>query len=191
MPPSKLALYRRKKGLTQEQLAELSGVTARTIQRIEKGDVVPHTQTLKMLAGCLDIDAELLMDDPEGNLPALETAGKSSIAPLFHLAALLGLSLPILNIILPFILWLVKRDELSEYDRQGRQVLNFHLSLSMVFFPAIVLMVYFFPLGFPLTMAIYLFMVIMTLINLFRSVKLQPVKYPLSYPFFKLPVVGN
>lgn len=188
MPPSKLALYRRKKGLTQEQLAELSGVTARTIQRIEKGDVVPHTQTLKMLAGCLDIDAELLMDDPEGNLSGQATVTQSSIAPLFHLAALLGLSLPILNIILPFILWLIKRDELPGYDRQGRQVLNFHLSLSMIFFPSIVLMVYFFPLGFPLTMAVYLFMVIMTLINLFRSVKLQPVKYPLSYPFFKLPV---
>lgn len=178
MPPSKLALYRRKKGMTQENLAELSGVTTRTIQRIEKGSVVPHIQTLKILADCLEIDPELLMDEPEG------TANTASITPLFHLLALIGLSLPVLNILLPFLLWLLKREENQEYNHQGKQVLNFQLSMSMLLFPAIALMVFYFPLGFPLTVLIYVFMVIMTLLNLYRSIKLQPVKYPFSYVFF-------
>ncbi|WGQ10063.1 helix-turn-helix domain-containing protein [Pedobacter gandavensis] len=178
MPPSKLALYRRKKGMTQEHLAELSGVTTRTIQRIEKGSVVPHIQTLKILADCLEIDPELLMDEPEG------TANTASITPLFHLLALIGLSLPVLNILLPFLLWLLKREENQEYNHQGKQVLNFQLSMSMLLFPAIALMVFYFPLGFPLTVLIYVFMVIMTLLNLYRSIKLQPVKYPFSYVFF-------
>ena len=178
MPPSKLALYRRKKGMTQENLAELSGVTTRTIQRIEKGSVVPHIQTLKILADCLEIDPELLMDEPEG------TANTASITPLFHLLALIGLSLPVLNILLPFLLWLLKREENQEYNHQGKQVLNFQLSMSMLLFPAIALMVFYFPLGFPLTVLIYAFMVIMTLLNLYRSIKLQPVKYPFSYVFF-------
>lgn len=178
MPPSKLALYRRKKGMTQENLAELSGVTTRTIQRIEKGSVVPHIQTLKILADCLEIDPELLMDEPEG------TANTASITPLFHLFALIGLSLPVLNILLPFLLWLLKREENQEYNHQGKQVLNFQLSMSMLLFPAIALMVFYFPLGFPLTVLIYVFMVIMTLLNLYRSIKLQPVKYPFSYVFF-------
>lgn len=188
MRPSKLALYRRKKGLTQENLAELSGVTARTIQRIEKGSVVPHIQTLKILADCLEIDPELLMDEPEGTSigqqPAPAGVNNTSITPLFHLLALIGLSLPILNIMLPFLLWLFKREEKPEYNHQGKQVLNFQLSMSMLLFPAIVLMVFYFPLGFPLTVLIYAFMVIMTLINLYRSIKLQPVKYPFSYVFF-------
>lgn len=178
MPPSKLALYRRKKGMTQENLAELSGVTTRTIQRIEKGSVVPHIQTLKILADCLEIDPELLMDEPEG------TANTASITPLFHLLALIGLCLPVLNILLPFLLWLLKREENQEYNQQGKQVLNFQLSMSMLLFPAIALMVFYFPLGFPLTVLIYVFMVIMTLLNLYRSIKLQPVKYPFSYVFF-------
>lgn len=192
MRPSKLAVYRKKKGLTQEHLAELSGVTTRTIQRIEKGSVVPHIQTLKILAGCLEIDPELLMDEAEGNLAGAEGASQhqhdakshSSIAPLFHLAALIGLSLPILNIILPFVLWLIIRNQNQDYDHQGKQVLNFQLSMSMLLFPAIAVMVWYFPIGFPLTAIIYLFMVIMTLVNTYRSVKVIPVKYPMSYRFF-------
>lgn len=191
MRPSKLAIYRRKKGLTQEHLAELSGVTTRTIQRIEKGSVVPHIQTLKILAGCLEIDPELLMDGPEGSVERpqqqqqqQDLKSNSSIVPLFHLAALIGLSLPILNIILPFVLWLLIRHQNHEYDRQGKQVLNFQLSMSMLLFPAIGVMVWYFPLGFPLTAIIYVFMVIMTLVNVYRSVKVIPVNYPLSYRFF-------
>lgn len=185
MPPSKLAVYRRKKGLTQEHLAELSGVTARTIQRIEKGSVVPHIQTLKILAGCLEIDPELLMDAAEGNIAEQEQSNvkQSSITPLFHLLALIGMCLPILNIVFPFLLWLLKRQDDPEDDQQGKQVLNFHLSMSMLLFPAIALMIFYFPVGFPLTAIIYVFMFSMTLLNLYRSIKILPVKYPLSFTF--------
>lgn len=186
MPASKLTIYRRKNGLTQEKLAELSGITTRTIQRIEKGAVVPHIHTLKILADCLEIDIEMLTGDHETVVVEEEVPVKKSIVPLFHLLALLGLALPILNIILPFILWLLKRDENEEFDRQGKQVLNFHLSMTLLFFPSIIVMVYFFPIGFTLTIAVYLFMVMMTLINLFRAVKLQTVAYPLSFPFLKI-----
>jgi uncharacterized Tic20 family protein len=185
MSASQLAIYRRKKGLTQEQLAELSGVTTRTIQRIEKGAVVPHIQTLKMLADCLDIETALLMDAPEGNTQTKPKVKTTSIIPLFHLLALLGLGFPILNIVLPFALWILKKEEDPEFDRQGKQVLNFHLTLTILFFPAIVLMVFYFPVGFPIVVATYAFMVIITLINLFRSIKLLPISYPLAYPFFK------
>lgn len=186
MPPSKLAVYRRKKGLTQENLAELSGVTTRTIQRIEKGSVVPHVQTLKILADCLEIDPELLMDAAEGSASLQEqpVVEQSSITPLFHLSALIGMCLPILNIVFPFILWLLKRKEHPEDDEQGKQVLNFHLSMSMLLFPAIAVMVFYFPIGFPLVVLIYVFMVCMTLLNLYRSIKLLPIKYPFSFAFF-------
>jgi uncharacterized Tic20 family protein len=186
MLTSKLATYRRKKGLTQEQLSELSGVTTRTIQRIEKGAVVPHMHTLKILANCLDIEAELLMDIPEINAVPKETTKQLPIVPLFHLLALLGLGFPMLNIILPFILWILKKDENIDFDKQGKQVLNFHITFTILFFPSIVLMVYFFPVGFPLTLLIYAFMVIVTLVNLFRSINQPEVKYPFSYPFLKM-----
>ncbi len=46
----KLVDARKRKGLTQEQLADLANITVRTIQRIERGDSIPRAYTLKTLA---------------------------------------------------------------------------------------------------------------------------------------------
>ena len=53
---------RRRAMLTQEELAEKSGVGITTINRIEKGRVEdPHFSTLRKLAQALDVDpAELV-----------------------------------------------------------------------------------------------------------------------------------
>lgn len=42
------------KGYTQKELAELSHISIRSIQRIESGDILPRTYTLKALAKILD-----------------------------------------------------------------------------------------------------------------------------------------
>lgn len=51
----KIKETRTKKGLSQEDLAELSKVNLRTIQRIESNDVVPREKTLKLIYEALDI----------------------------------------------------------------------------------------------------------------------------------------
>jgi transcriptional regulator with XRE-family HTH domain len=43
-----------KKGMTQQQLADESGVTLRTIQRIENGDVKPSLHSLNTLCKVLE-----------------------------------------------------------------------------------------------------------------------------------------
>jgi transcriptional regulator with XRE-family HTH domain len=55
-----LIAARKKKGLTQEELAELSKVTVRTIQRLESGDTVPRAFTLRAIAAALDTPFESL-----------------------------------------------------------------------------------------------------------------------------------
>ncbi|MEO5946079.1 MAG: helix-turn-helix domain-containing protein [Chitinophagaceae bacterium] len=42
------------KGYTQKELSELSNISIRSIQRIENGDILPRTYTLKTLAGILE-----------------------------------------------------------------------------------------------------------------------------------------
>ena len=61
-----LTYQRKLRGLSQEQLAEKTKVTVRTIQRIEKGTVTPHLRTVKLLAAALEIDVDdlLQLDDP-------------------------------------------------------------------------------------------------------------------------------
>ena len=52
----KVSELRQQKALTQEQLAELCEVSARTIQRIESGEVDPRAYTLQCLSKALEFD---------------------------------------------------------------------------------------------------------------------------------------
>ncbi len=49
----RLTALRKEKNLTQEELVEKSHVSVRTIQRIETGEVLPRTITIKILLGAL------------------------------------------------------------------------------------------------------------------------------------------
>jgi transcriptional regulator with XRE-family HTH domain len=62
----KLKDARRRAVLTQEELAERSGVGVATIIRIERGQITePRVSTLRKLAGPLELDArELIGDEP-------------------------------------------------------------------------------------------------------------------------------
>lgn len=53
---------RLQKGWSQQQLAELSGLSTRTIQRIEAGQT-PSTETLKSLASVFEIDFQQLQGE--------------------------------------------------------------------------------------------------------------------------------
>ncbi len=64
----KIVTARKQKGITQEQLADLSKVTVRTIQRIESGESIPRAFTLKAIAGVLEMSFEdLTSDNHDGN----------------------------------------------------------------------------------------------------------------------------
>ena len=51
-----LKFYRKQKGLTQEQLAELSGVSTDYISELERGKKVPSIKRLDYIAKALDIE---------------------------------------------------------------------------------------------------------------------------------------
>jgi transcriptional regulator with XRE-family HTH domain len=53
----KIQNFRKEKGLTQEELAELSKVNLRTIQRIENNNSVPRETTLNLICHALEIDS--------------------------------------------------------------------------------------------------------------------------------------
>lgn len=70
----KIAAERKRKGLTQEQLADRSNITVRTIQRIENGQTVPRSYTLQTIAAVLDIPfSELIQNDEETGSAANST----------------------------------------------------------------------------------------------------------------------
>ncbi|WP_241154266.1 helix-turn-helix domain-containing protein [Streptococcus tangpeifui] len=70
-----VARLRKQKGWTQERLAEETGLSVRTIQRIEKGDD-SSLETLGLVANALNISVNELFNDDEDS-QTLEI-GKSS-----------------------------------------------------------------------------------------------------------------
>ncbi len=175
--------HRQLKGITQEELAYASKVSARTIQRIESGAVVPHPQTLKLIAGALELDySTFARQEPTDNRPVNDL----SLLPLLHVLPLIGIAVPFLNILLPLILWIMKKDLHPEYDIQGRQSINFQIGMTLFAVLAIVLLIVYFPVGFPLLIVVYAYAIVLCILNTIRAVRRDPVKYPLSIPFLKL-----
>lgn len=185
---SKNLLYQRKlKGYSQEELAEKTQVTVRTIQRIEKGEVSPHLQTVKLLAAALDIEVDELIDleDPK------EESIQNKWLLLIHGAPVVGLTFPSLNILIAFFLWIHKRDDNPIYDEHGRKVINFQITMTILFAFAFISLITIQGYGFILFMAVLPFTILMMVINIIRSMNTKKCFYPLSIPFIKSKKIGQ
>jgi len=60
--PTKIKELRERNGLSQEELCENSGISLRTIQRIENGESVQRGSTLKMIASTLNVSSDSLIN---------------------------------------------------------------------------------------------------------------------------------
>ncbi len=59
------------------------------------------------------------------------------MAIICHLLPFVGFLLPhapVLNIVAPLLMWLIKKDEMPFLKDQGREVVNFQITLSIVIF---------------------------------------------------------
>ena len=118
------------KGYSQDYLATQCKLSLRTIQRIESGQTEPHGDTLQRLASCLDATIADLVNDP--NLSVDDTIAElpadRGYITLIHLSALSFFIFPLLGAIVPFVLWVIKRNQISGIDTAGKRVLNFQIT---------------------------------------------------------------
>lgn len=140
---ARIATIRKSKGLSQEVLAEQSGVSLRTIQRVEQGDTVPRGYTLQALAAALDVPLDSFRTEevaaPEPTVVPMHVAAPDAPAPppslrpdpdllqLLNLSALSFLVLPLLNILVPWWLWRKYRTEVQDVAQVGRRLLGFQV----------------------------------------------------------------
>lgn len=179
---AKNLLYQRKlKGYTQEELSQKTEVTVRTIQRIEKGDVSPHLQTIKLLASALEVEVNDLL--PLEN-PKEENVQKKWLL-LIHSVPFLGFVIPLANILLPLFLWIHKREDNKRYDLHGVKVINFQISMSLLYIISLITLLTIEKWGFFLFIAVIPFSVFVMLYNILRVVGSQKCYYPLAFPFLK------
>lgn len=102
---------------------------------------------------------------------------------LCHLSALCGLVIPFGHIILPLVLWLVKKQEIPAVDEHGKEVLNFQISMSIYFFVAFLLS--FILIGFILMPAIGITWLILVIMAAVKTNTGEMYRYPLTIRFIK------
>jgi uncharacterized Tic20 family protein len=187
----KVAELRQQKGLTQERLAELCEVSPRTIQRIESGEVDPRAYTLHCLGEALEFDF------------GEENTGNENLwLTILHLSSVFCI------VIVPLLLWSWKKNQSYKIDQQGRQVLNFQITMTLCLFAAAFLLMILpaaFLLagkttvqageGFPIILAtlcaplplilLGIFCVYQGVVNAMRALADKPIRYALSIPFVK------
>ena len=185
----KIADLRQQKGLTQEKLAEYCEVSTRTIQRIEAGEVEPRSFTRNSLSNILEFDL-----------------GKENTNNEHLWLTLLHLSSAVCFVFVPLLLWSWKKDQSYKIDRQGRQVLNFQITVTLILLAFVLVLIVIpstllmargldgevgilgdiFTLLPPLPI---LFLAIFTsyqaVMNTVRALSERPVHYPLSIPFVR------
>ncbi len=173
-------LYQRKlKGFTQEELSERTSVGVRTIQRIEKGEVQPHLQTVKLLAIGLDIKVEdlIVLDNPKE-----DTVDRQSML-LLHGSPFFGLVIPFANVIFPLFIWINKAKKNKIYDEHGRAVINFHCTINLFVILSLLLFFPFPGFNFFGTAAVFLFGIIVSIKNTMSALNSGKYYYPISIPF--------
>jgi len=178
----KLIALRRQNGLSQEQLANQSGVALRTVQRIEAAAVAAHLQTLSLLAKTLAVDVSEFTSSP---MLANNEATKNWLM-LLHLSPIIGSAFPGGSLLVPIALWFYKRKDSIEFDTHGRTIVNFQITMSIVYvvsFACIVLL-NLFPAMLILAGSIVL-NVVLIFYNLWRVWKNQTWSYLLAIPFLR------
>ena len=131
----KIKDIRKKKGFSQEELAELAKVNLRTIQRIENNESEPRGKTLHLICEALNLNIEDILD--YGKQP------NKNYLILFHLSVISFLVIPIGNLIIPLILWLTKKDKIIDLKEVGSNLLNFQILWSILTYSAIILSIVF------------------------------------------------
>jgi len=115
----KVSELRLQKGLTQEQLAEFCRISARTIQRIENGEVDPRSHTVHCLNDALDFD-----------FGAQNTSNEELWLTAMHVSSMICIP------IIPLLLWSWKKNQSYKIDQQGREVINFQITMALTLFAA-------------------------------------------------------
>jgi uncharacterized Tic20 family protein len=195
----KIVHYRKQKGMTQEALAEITGLNVRTVQRIEAGEVDPRLYTLKSIADALQVNLEELLPEPTQH--ELNQLAVLHITPIgFFLFPVIG------NVLLPFIFWMMKREEINGINKHGKDILNGQLTysilMSLLFGIQIVfaLTAIFLPgdpmlikllMNFPVLIVVGMSLSILVfgIVPAINAIKVyngkEPWKYPLKINFFK------
>ena len=109
------------------------------------------------------------------------TKDERTWAMLCHFSAFTGLIFPLGNFLAPLIIWLIKKEEFPFVEDQGKEVLNFQISMTIYLIGSGILC--FILIGIPMVIGFLIFDVIVTLIGAVKANDGFKYRYPLAIRF--------
>lgn len=189
---SELKKIREKRNLTQEELAEKSGISVRTIQRIEAG-TTPKGYTLKTLAESLDVSEndlltsktikeEIVIDEVIDTTEENHSLFNSVLIKIINLSSLPFAWLPIANFLPPLLIMLFTKEK----SPIVKQIISLQIFLAIIS-PIIFMLIALLKLG---SVSVMITMIVLVLANVYIILrnayeidKKQSLRYKLNFSF--------
>lgn len=198
---SKTKSLRNRKGFSQEQLAEESKLSLRTIQRIEKSESIPRGDTLVKLTQALGVTPDELLE--------WDIIEEKGYVELLNWGSLAFIIQPFLGVIIPLVMWIYKREKIQLVDDSGKKIINFQITWTLAFYLMLTILTwgladeFYIPIKFSIQNSLsflisefstpsiiifsfYLFNILMILLNIRKSRKGLKNKYAPAIPFLRL-----
>jgi len=102
---------------------------------------------------------------------------------LCHLIAFSGYLVPFGSVLGPLIIWMIKKDEMPFVDDQGKESLNFQLTMLIAMIVSIILM--FVLIGFVLIGVIIIYQIVVIIIASIKANEGVRYRYPYTIRFIK------
>lgn len=116
-------------------------------------------------------------------MPEMSEKQERTWAMLCHLGAFAGFIVPFGHIIAPLVIWLIKKGDSALIDDQGKESLNFQISMTIYGFVAAVLTLII--IGVFLGVALLIFDIIMVILAALKANSGERYRYPITIRFIK------
>jgi uncharacterized Tic20 family protein len=111
-------------------------------------------------------------------MPKMDQAQEKNWGMACHLAALSGFIIPFGHILGPLVVWLIKKDESEFVDDQGKESLNFQISVTIyLVISAILILIV---IGIFLMVVIGVFVLVMVIVASVKASSGEKFRYPLT-----------
>jgi uncharacterized Tic20 family protein len=128
-------------------------------------------------------DLKSFFANPESPAGPRPSADECQWAMFAHLAALAGYFIPVGNILGPLIVWMIKKDQMPFVDDQGKEALNFQISMSIYILISILAICI--VIGIVTAIAFGIATLVYSIIAAMQANKGEYYRYPMTIRFIK------
>lgn len=115
--------------------------------------------------------------------PAADPKEQHKWGMLCHAASFAGLVIPFGNVLGPLLIWLLKREEMPFVDDQGKEVVNFQITITIVYIICILLLIVL--IGLLVLIVAAIVSIILTIIGMINASAGTAYRYPFAIRLVK------